>query len=119
MVIYAEYNSILLPLIQRNIELNGLEKNVSVLELNWYVYFFSINKNPIIPIYRGESVHKSIGNPDMILAADCVYCEPAFPLLVHTLVELTSSPSTDILFCYKKRRKVKLYSSADRQVDGQ
>ena len=41
----------------------------------------------------------------MILAADCVYFEPAFPLLVQTLADLTL-PTTDVLFCYKKRRKV-------------
>lgn len=41
----------------------------------------------------------------MILAADCVYFEPAFPLLVQTLTQL-SDVNTEILFCYKKRRKV-------------
>lgn len=43
--------------------------------------------------------------PDIILAADCVYYEPAFPLLVKTLSDL-SGESTEVLFCYKKRRKV-------------
>lgn len=42
----------------------------------------------------------------MILAADCVYFEPAFPLLVQTLSDLSDS-RTEILFCYKKRRKVR------------
>lgn len=46
-----------------------------------------------------------IPHPDIILAADCVYYEPAFPLLVRTLSDL-SGESTEVLFCYKKRRKV-------------
>ena len=39
-----------------------------------------------------------------MLAADCVYFEPAFPLLVNTLKDIATD-NTDILFCYKKRRK--------------
>jgi len=39
------------------------------------------------------------------LAADCVYFEPAFPLLVKTLTDLVPDKSTEVLFCYKKRRK--------------
>lgn len=42
---------------------------------------------------------------DIILAADCVYFEPAFPLLAQTLVDLVPDQSVEILFCYKKRRK--------------
>lgn len=44
---------------------------------------------------------------DLILAADCVYFEPAFPLLVKTLVDLVPDKSVEVLFCYKKRRKVR------------
>lgn len=46
--------------------------------------------------------------PDLILAADCVYFEPAFPLLVSTLAALVPPPperAPEVLFCYKKRRK--------------
>lgn len=45
--------------------------------------------------------------PDIILAADCVYFEPAFPLLISTLSALVSPPAhaPEVLFCYKKRRK--------------
>lgn len=52
---------------------------------------------------------KSTGLPahaDLVLAADCVYFEPAFPLLVDTLVDLVAHDNPEILFCYKKRRKV-------------
>lgn len=54
---------------------------------------------------RGLPIPESIPKPDIIFAADCVYFEPAFPLLVKTLANL-SDTSTEILFCYKKRRKV-------------
>lgn len=45
-------------------------------------------------------------SPVLILAADCVYFEPAFPLLVATLCKLAPiGEERDILFCWKKRRK--------------
>lgn len=44
--------------------------------------------------------------PDVILAADCVYFEPAFPLLLATLSDLLAlCPSATIYFCFKKRRR--------------
>ncbi|KAK0490669.1 putative methyltransferase-domain-containing protein [Armillaria novae-zelandiae] len=42
--------------------------------------------------------------PDVVLAADCVYFEPAFPLLVQTLCDIYDK-KPEVLFCYKKRRK--------------
>jgi hypothetical protein len=59
---------------------------------------------------RGERLPSPIagGIFDLILAADCVYFEPAFPLLVDSLCDLSArSPAAEILFCYKKRRKVR------------
>lgn len=42
----------------------------------------------------------------MILAADCVYFEPAFPLLLATLTELLDLCNDAVIyFCFKKRRK--------------
>lgn len=55
---------------------------------------------------RGEPLPEDLPCPDLVLAADCVYFEPAFPLLVQTLEEITTRGSPEILFCYKKRRKV-------------
>ena len=51
--------------------------------------------------------------PEVILAADCVYFEPAFPLLLETLGDLLKPRSHDngtvtggvCYFCMKKRRK--------------
>ncbi|KAH7916700.1 putative methyltransferase-domain-containing protein [Hygrophoropsis aurantiaca] len=78
----------LLGIMQRNVEMNGLQASVAVSELNW-----------------GEKLSSEISQPDLILAADCVYFEPAFPLLVQTLWDLAHCEKTEILFCYKKRRK--------------
>jgi len=77
----------LLSIMRRNISLNALESKLVVAELNW-----------------GVPIPTTVQHPDLILAADCVYFEPAFPLLVQTLSELSDS-STEILFSYKKRRK--------------
>ncbi len=43
------------------------------------------------------------------MAADCVYFEPAFPLLLATLEELLElCQDAVIYFCFKKRRKADL-----------
>ena len=68
---------------------------------------------------RGE--HLPVGLPrfDVILAADCVYFEPAFPLLVHTLEQLVDRQHEDqpeILFCYKKRRRVRDHGHPPRRL---
>lgn len=47
------------------------------------------------------------GAPDVILAADCVYFEPAFPLLQKTLQDLVGA-RTVCYFCFKKRRRADL-----------
>jgi len=77
---------------ERNIALNGLESSVTAAELDW-----------------SKPLPEHLPRPDVILAADCVYFEPAFPLLVATLVALVPPPHEsappEVLFCYKKRRK--------------
>ncbi|THH04703.1 hypothetical protein EW146_g10113 [Bondarzewia mesenterica] len=90
----------LIPLIHRNVALNRLSPSLCIpAELNW-----------------GDPLPASLPRPlHLILAADCVYFEPAFPLLVHTLTQLVPTPTPpdlnahapdpEILFCYKKRRK--------------
>ncbi|KAK7696600.1 hypothetical protein QCA50_001258 [Cerrena zonata] len=73
----------------RNVEMNALSDTVKVLELNW-----------------GSPLPEDLPQMDLILAADCVYFEPAFPLLVQTLSKLAdASEKAEFLFCYKKRRK--------------
>ncbi|KAK3941248.1 protein-lysine methyltransferase METTL21D [Diplogelasinospora grovesii] len=78
-------------LMQHNISLNGLDGRVKAKILNW-----------------GEPLPQEIIDfkPDTILAADCVYFEPAFPLLLQTLQDLLAlSPTATIYFCFKKRRR--------------
>lgn len=41
-----------------------------------------------------------------MLAADCVYFEPAFPLLLRTLTDLLElNSAATVYFCFKKRRR--------------
>lgn len=47
--------------------------------------------------------------PNVVLAADCVYFEPAFPLLLTTLEDLLElCKDAVIYFCFKKRRRADL-----------
>jgi hypothetical protein len=57
---------------------------------------------------RGEPLSQEVLDlqPDIILAADCVYFEPAFPLLMQTLKDLLALvPTATVFFCFKKRRR--------------
>jgi len=87
-VVWITDQAPLLDIMNCNVHLNSLSPNVKVLELNW-----------------GDPLPNSLPQPDLILAADCVYFEPAFPLLVQTLSDLVVDQNTEVLFCYKKRRK--------------
>jgi hypothetical protein len=75
-------------LMNRNISLNNLTTHVSASIYDW-----------------GEPTPPELpSHPDIILAADCVYFEPAFPLLQQTLKDLIGD-STVCYFCFKKRRR--------------
>lgn len=79
-------------LMQRNIELNGLSGVVDAKVYDW-----------------GEPTPYGLPkSPDIILAADCVYFEPAFPLLTQTLLDLIGE-KTVCYFCFKKRRKADMH----------
>jgi hypothetical protein len=59
-------------------------------------------------IFRGDPLPEEVvkQKPNVILAADCVYFEPAFPLLLTTLQELLDlCEDAVIYFCFKKRRR--------------
>lgn len=78
-------------LMKDNIQLNGLESIVTASILNW-----------------GEPLPENIpSKPAVILAADCVYFEPAFPLLITTLQDLLG-PESVCYFCFKRRRRADL-----------
>ncbi|KAJ7507453.1 putative methyltransferase-domain-containing protein [Mycena galericulata] len=85
--VYLTDQAPLLNIMRDNVVINKLSSCCIVTELNW-----------------GEPIPADIPRPDIILAADCVYFEPAFPLLVQTLGDLVDG-NTEVLFCYKKRRK--------------
>jgi len=81
----------MVPLMEHNIGLNELQDHVQAMVLDW-----------------GEALPRTVADfkPDVILAADCVYFEPAFPLLLATLTELLAlCPAATIYFCFKKRRR--------------
>ena len=99
---------------KRNIALNSLQSNIVATELDWCVSSGGIPPRlvPFASIFhapRSKPLPEHIPRPDIILAADCVYFEPAFPLLVSTLAALVppllESAPPEVLFCYKKRRK--------------
>lgn len=78
-------------LMKRNIALNGLDSRVSASIYDW-----------------GEPTPSQLpSHPDIILAADCVYFEPAFPLLQQTLKDLIGD-KTLCYFCFKRRRRADL-----------
>lgn len=57
---------------------------------------------------RGEPLPQDVVDmrPNVILAADCVYFEPAFPLLLDTLTALFAlNADAVVYFCFKKRRR--------------
>ena len=81
----------MLQLMLRNIDLNYLSTKVKA-----QVYDWGTKDSPTIPT--------TSGHPDIVLAADCVYFEPAFPLLLHTLQDIIGT-ATQCFFCFKKRRK--------------
>ncbi|KAG7448922.1 S-adenosyl-L-methionine-dependent methyltransferase [Guyanagaster necrorhizus] len=85
--VYVTDQAPLLDIMRRNVLRNNLASSCTVSELNW-----------------GEPTPADIPAPDVVLAADCVYFEPAFPLLVQTLCDIYEN-KPEILFCYKKRRK--------------
>ena len=85
----------MLALMQRNIELNDLQDRVKPVVYDWG------STPPRIP---SNSFGTEGGFADIVLAADCVYFEPAFPLLLQSLTDIIG-PSTTCYFCFKKRRK--------------
>ncbi|PHH87746.1 hypothetical protein CDD83_8453 [Cordyceps sp. RAO-2017] len=81
----------MLGLMQRNIRLNQVESRANALVLNW-----------------GEALPEPVvqQRPNVILAAECVYFEPAFPLLLQTLEDLLAlNDQAIVYFCFKKRRR--------------
>lgn len=86
--IYITDQEPMFSLMKSNIQLNNLDAKATAAILNW-----------------GEPIPNQIpSKPDVIIAADCVYFEPAFPLLITTLQDLLG-PNSVCYFCYKRRRR--------------
>lgn len=86
----------MLALMKQNIAMNKLTTSVQASIYNW-----------------GESVPSNLPeHPDVILAADCVYYEPAFPLLLKTLEDMIGD-NTVCYFCFKKRRRADIHFIKD------
>ncbi|OJJ49507.1 hypothetical protein ASPZODRAFT_958567 [Penicilliopsis zonata CBS 506.65] len=86
--IYLTDQKPMLELMQTNIQLNNASSTAMAGILNW-----------------GEDLPDFIPtHPAVVLAADCVYFEPAFPLLIDTLQQLLG-PESVCYFCYKRRRR--------------
>jgi hypothetical protein len=81
----------MLSLMTQNIALNNLSSKATA-----SIYDWGLPTPPSIPQH-----------PDILLAADCVYFEPAFPLLQQTLQDLIGE-NTVCYFCFKKRRRADL-----------
>ncbi|KAJ2969145.1 hypothetical protein NQ176_g8826 [Zarea fungicola] len=78
-------------LMKHNIGLNNVEDKATASILNW-----------------GEPLPQEVVDykPNVILAGECVYFEPAFPLLMQTLKDLiVLNPNAVVYFCFKKRRR--------------
>jgi hypothetical protein len=98
-------------LMKKNIALNDLGSHVVPLILNWYVHPLSFPSKFLLK-YRGEPLPERVvsAKPNVILAADCVYFEPAFPLLLQTLGDLLElCQDAVIYFCFKKRRRADMH----------
>lgn len=103
-VIHITDQDPMFELMKRNIALNGLDGKVNASIYDW-----------------GTPTPSEIpARPDVILAADCVYFEPAFPLLQQTLKDLIG-PNTVCYFCFKRRRRADLtfMKTAKRMFDVQ
>ncbi|KAK6524293.1 hypothetical protein TWF694_005946 [Orbilia ellipsospora] len=84
--------SAMMDLMQENVTFNGLQDKIKCGLLDW--------ADPLPDFVTEKPV-------DIVLAADCVYFEPAFPLLEKTLCNI-ARPDTEVIFCFKKRRKADL-----------
>lgn len=89
-----------MDLMQRNTALNSLQDVVKPSVYDW-----------------GESTPTDLpAQPDIILAADCIYFEPAFPLLLQTLKDLIGEKTVCYFACVKRRKADAHFMKAARKV---
>jgi predicted nicotinamide N-methyase len=82
---------LLLSLMTRNVELNSLSNLCTADVLDW--------SSPIPPSIKTLQ-------PNIILAADCVYFEPAFEPLLDTMESLLAlTENAEVWCCFRRRRR--------------
>lgn len=92
--------ALMMPLMQRNTALNDLHDAVKPSVYDW-----------------GEATPTDLpAQPDIILAADCIYFEPAFPLLLKTLQDLIGERTVCYFACVKRRKADAHFMKAARKV---
>ncbi|ODQ81506.1 hypothetical protein BABINDRAFT_6195 [Babjeviella inositovora NRRL Y-12698] len=104
----------LVPLMLQNVMLNHLENEVIPAALLWGEPLGGlVEDNQLVDANTLDALTQLARQPPMyikhlklVLAADVVYLEQAFPLLESTLLQLTDmNEDLEILMCYRKRRK--------------
>lgn len=92
--------AVMLSLMQRNTALNSLESSVAPSVYDW-----------------GQPTPTGLPTqPDVILAADCIYFEPAFPLLLSTLQDLIGERTVCYFACVKRRKADAQFMKSARKV---
>src|SRR5271154_3001854 len=99
-VVYITDQDNMVRIMSANIQLNQPISRIEACELDWYPH------QPYLAYSRSAPIPPHLASPDIVLAADCVYFEPAFPLLQETLRRLTDGRDVEVYMAYKKRRKV-------------
>ena len=90
----------MLSLMQRNTALNELQHAVNPCVYDW-----------------GEPTPTGVPQqPDVILAADCCYFEPAFPLLLRTLEDLIGEKTVCYFACIKRRKADAQFMKAAKKM---
>ena len=90
----------MLSLMQRNTALNDLSSVVAPSVYDW-----------------GQPTPTGLpAQPDVILAADCIYFEPAFPLLLSTLQDLIGERTVCYFACVKRRKADAQFMKSARKV---
>jgi hypothetical protein len=99
-VVYITDQQNMVDIMSANINLNSAISSIVAAELDWLLLIcFQANN-------RAATIPEHLASPDIVLAADCVYFEPAFPLLQDVLRKLAPTAEVDVYMAYKKRRKV-------------
>jgi len=100
-VVYITDQQNMVDIMSANISLNIAISSIVAAELDWLLLIcFQANNR------AATYIPEHLASPDIVLAADCVYFEPAFPLLQDVLRKLAPTPEVEVYMAYKKRRKV-------------